>query len=257
MNDVAKRDKHTPSPSAPDAAEQAAIDKAFLDIAARPPRVTVRFSQRENGKVELEGADHNDHAGWLARLENAFGTNGRAFALSALNQLMGAARDNGGKIDGTRVNSMLAIIEGAAPENEVQAALAIQMAITHFATATLLARAMRVDQIPQFDSAGNMMVKLARTFALQAETLAKLQRRGEQIVKVVHVHPGAQAIVGNVTNTASGAIGAASPGGGGNDENGNQPHAKAIAAAAAPPIVPAVWSEDAMREAVPVTRGEG
>ena len=38
---------------------------------------------------------------------------------------------------------------------------------------------------------------------MQAETLAKLQRGGEQVVKVVHVHPGAQAIVGNVVTGAS------------------------------------------------------
>ncbi len=75
-------------------------------------------------------------------------------------------------------------------------------------------RSMRVDQIPQFDSAGNMAVKLLRTFTMQVEALAKLQRGGEQVVKVVHVHPGAQAIVGNITTGANGATG-----GGGANEN--------------------------------------
>ena len=47
---------------------------------------------------------------------------------------------------------------------------------------------------------GNLAVKLMRTFALQAEALAKLKRGGEQRVKVehLHVHSGGQAIVGNV-----------------------------------------------------------
>jgi hypothetical protein len=65
-----------------------------------------------------------------------------------------------------------------------------------------------------------MANKLLRTFTMQAETLAKLQRGGEQVVKVVHVHPGAQAIVGNITTGANGA------GGGATHEKSNQPHAK-------------------------------
>ena len=70
------------------------------------------------------------------------------------------------------------------------------MAMTHAAAQTVRQRALRVDQIPQFESASNAAIKLLRTFAMQAETLAKLQRGGEQVVKVVHVHPGVQAIFG-------------------------------------------------------------
>lgn len=235
----------------PSEVEKAAINRAQRAVAAREPRVTVRFTQRDSGKVDLDGAGHSDHEGWLVRLENAFSTHGRAFALSSLNQLMTAARDGEGQIDETRVNSMLAIVEGAKPESELQAALAIQMAIIHFATTTLLSRTMRADQLRQFDAAGNMAVKLARTFAVQAETLAKLQRKGEQVVKVVHVHAGGKAIVGSVSTGATG------PGGGGVDENGSQPHAKAIAAAAAPEVLPPMWSKDEEREPVPVTRREG
>ncbi|MEQ1716264.1 MAG: hypothetical protein ABL907_09815, partial [Hyphomicrobium sp.] len=116
-----------------------------------------------------------------------------------------------------------------------------------------LQRAMRVDQIPQFESASNSAVKLLRTFTIQAETLAKLQRGGEQVVKVVHVHPGAQAIVGNVVNGASGGTG----GGGGSDERWNQPHAKGELPAASAVPLPQVWGEDAERERVPLTRSEG
>ena len=73
------------------------------------------------------------------------------------------------------------------------------------------------------EATGNMAVKLLRTFALQAEALAKLQRKGEQIVKVVHVHPGGQAIVGNVSTGATGLDGNIGSGGGGADEKRNQP----------------------------------
>jgi hypothetical protein len=130
-------------------------------------------------------------------------------------------------------------------------ALAVQMAITHFATVAIMRRALRVDQIPQFDSAGNMAVKLARTFALQAETLAKLQRGGEQVVKVVHVHPGAQAIVGNVNGARSGA---ALPRGGVNDENSNRPHAKPLEPAGSTPSSTTLRSQDEERLSMPLAR---
>ena len=146
---------------------------------------------------------------------------------------------------------MLALVEGVGPANEVQAALAVQMALRHHAAQTLLLRTLSADQIPQFDSASNSAVKLLRTFAMQVDTLAKLQRGGEQIVKVVHVHPGAQAIVGNVVS------GQNVPRGGVGDESWNQPHAKAELPA--PRIEPVLEMRrpDTHRQPVPVAVCEG
>ena len=101
--------------------------------------------------------------------------------------------------------------------------LAVQMAAAHDLAMTALIHAHRVDQVSQYDCAGSMAVKLMRAFVLQAEALAKLQRGGEQVVKVVHVHPGGQAIVGNVVSGSASSI----TGGGATNENSNQPHAKA------------------------------
>ena len=88
---------------------------------------------------------------------------------------------------------------------------------------------------------------------VQAETLAKLQRGGEQVVKVVHVHPGAQAIVGNVMSGGAGS----GAGGGVSNENRNQPHATGQLPAGNTPVLPEVWSEDADRISVPVASREG
>jgi hypothetical protein len=46
----------------------------------------------------------------------------------------------------------------------------------------------------------NLLIKLARTFAMQLETLKRQRSTGEQIVKVQHavVNDGGQAIVGTV-----------------------------------------------------------
>jgi hypothetical protein len=213
----------------------------------------VEVAQDKNGAMQFLGGAHNDHEGWLARLQDVFGSRGTDFAAAQLNRLMSLCKDADGKIDGVKLNGLLAIVEGAEPQNEIQAALAVQMAMTHTAVQTILQRAMRVDQIPQFDSASSTAVKLLRTFTMQAETLAKLQRGGEQIVKVVHVHPGGQAIVGNVVNGSAGSA----AGGGVSNENRNQPHAKAELPAGSAAVLPQVWSEDAERISLPVTGREG
>lgn len=247
----AAREPKSAQLSAPSAAEQEAIRTAQSNVDARQPRLRVRVNTRKDGTVELLGGDHNDHTGWLARLEDAFGTRGTAFAVAQLNSLISASKLSDGSIDPTRLNAMLAIVEGAKPANEVQALLAVQMAATHAAAQTVLARALRVDQIPQFDSAAGIAVKLLRTFTLQAETLAKLQRGGEQVVKVVHVHPGGQAIVGDVV------AGKSANGGGGSLENFGQPHAKGELPAPRAEAMPQVWSKDSDRETLPLTSGPG
>ena len=108
-------------------------------------------------------------------MEDTFGTHGRAFATSQLNCILMACQDKAGKIDASAVNAMLAAVEGTRPTNETQAMLAVQMAVTHAIAMAVLRRAQRVDQIQQVDSAGNLAVKLLRTFTMQAEALAKLQ----------------------------------------------------------------------------------
>lgn len=205
-----------PSLPKPDAAEAKAIEAARRRLDARNPRLVTKLDQDEQGNIANIGPAHADIAGWYARLQDAFGTKGQHFALSQINHILAAVRDSDGRYDTAKANAFIAAIEGAKPADEVQAMLAVQMAVTHELTLQALRRAMRVDQIPQYDSAGNMAVKLMRTFAMQVEALAKLQRGGQQVVKVVHVHSGAQAVIGNVETGGRG---------GGGDEIGDQPHA--------------------------------
>jgi hypothetical protein len=230
----------------PSTAETAAILEAAEHVRTRKPRLVAVCEQSSAGRIETLGAKHSDRDGWLARLQNVFGTHGTEFAVAQLNKLISISKNSDGKIDHVTLNGLLAMIEGADPQNEVQAALAVQMALTHAVAQHVLLRASRVDQIPQFDSASNSAVKLLRTFVIQVEALAKLQRGGEQVVKVVHVHPGAQAIVGNVVQQN------AREGGGVTVENANQPHAKAKLPAPGAMPMPEVWSHNAEREPMPV-----
>lgn len=231
----------------PGPSEVVAIDVARRRVADRPARLTVALETSDGGKVQSIGPEHADLEGWVDRLQDVFATRGSSFACSQLNHLIAVARDADGKCDVGKVNAMLALIEGAKPTNEVEAVLAVQLAVTHELALQAARRALRVEQIGQYDSAGNMAVKLMRTVTLQMEALAKLQRGGEQVVKVVHVHPGAQAVIGTVNAT----------GGRGSEGNENQPHAKGALAALSAAPMPQVRSADAERHAMPVARRGG
>jgi hypothetical protein len=119
------------------------------------------------------------------------------------------------------------------------------MAVVHALAMDLIGRAKKVDQIHQFESANNAANKLMRTFAVQLETPARLWRGGEQKMTVehVHVHSGAQAVVGNVTQLAARR--------GDGDEKCGQPHgptdARAVVIGESPPMLGA----DTARNGVP------
>ena len=234
---------------APGASEQRATEAARQRRAARTPRFAAKLDKDAKGSIVKIGAPHSDEAGWTDRLQDLFGTVGTSFPISQLNHVLTLARDVEGQYDAVKINSMLAAIEAVRPADEVQGMIAVQMVATHELAMSILRRAARVDQIPQFDSAANMAVKLMRTFTMQVEALAKLQRGGEQVVRVVHVHPGGQAVIGNVT------AGSKPAGGGGSEENGNQPHAKGELPAPTAQPMPPLWGQDEAGKPLPVSCG--
>jgi hypothetical protein len=97
-----------------------------------------------------------------------------------------------------------------------------------------------------------MAVKLMRTCTAQVQALAKLQRGGEQTVRVVHVHSGGRAVVGTVVagNSAETVTRGGVP-----DETDHQPHAKGELSASAAAPLPPLRSEDPGRQPVPITLG--
>ena len=120
---------------------------------------------------------------------------------ASLLQVQAAARSPLGTISETHINAALALIEAAAPKNEIEAALAIQMACTHTAAMAILSK---LDsgfgterRIAAFGSAA---ARLMRTFAMQVEVLRRLRHGGRQVVRVEHIHvnDGGQAVIGNV-----------------------------------------------------------
>jgi hypothetical protein len=96
------------------------------------------------------------------------------------------------------MNAALAMIEAAAPRDEIEGALAVQMACTHTAAMAVLAKL----DIPftserRVTAFGSAAARLMRAYATQVR---RLRNGGQQFVRVEHVHvsDGGQAIIGNV-----------------------------------------------------------
>src|SRR5262249_52695689 len=117
-------------------------------------------------------------------------------------------------------------------------------ATTHALVMKMTGRVCRIrgdTAVPVLDSISVALSRLHRAFAMQVDALANLRRGGRQKVTVehVHVHPGAQAVVGNVTT-------------GGTEKRGQQPYAISDGRDDG-----TLWREDPQREAVPLLASNG
>jgi hypothetical protein len=102
------------------------------------------------------------------------------------------------------------LAESLGASNTLQAMLATQMAAIHDAQqvySTLAKLSVNDCRITEQQHYANVLTKLSNVFIQQAALMHKLQGHGQQkvIVEHVHVHPGAQAIVGQVNSNKRGA----------------------------------------------------
>ncbi|HEX7822732.1 MAG TPA: hypothetical protein VF463_19185 [Sphingobium sp.] len=135
------------------------------------------------------------------RLSDALGTTSTEFIDAMMTNLLTYFNSPDDRRATRDINAALAVLDGMKPENEVEAMLLGQMVASNDAAMRCLAT---LGKGLNGEMWGNMAIKLMRTFTAQAEALAKLRRKGEQTVRVVHVHPGGQAVVGDVHNHKAG-----------------------------------------------------
>jgi hypothetical protein len=192
-------------PPKPNESEGRAIKEALVRQSQIAARVRANVTRTKAGGYQLS-SPHSDAYGWQVRLANAFGTCSHEFIDTEIARLASVLRDPEGKIDTRAVDAAMAVIDGAQPQNEIEAMLVIQMAVTHALAMKKASTLNCVNTISQQDSAGLALMRLNRTFTAQVEALASLRRGGKQKMTVehVHVHPGGQAIVGNVTAVKGG-----------------------------------------------------
>ena len=165
----------------------------------RPPvRVTLL---RADGYAEQTAPPDGESKDWWSRLNKALGTVSTDFVRASLLQLQGAARSPYGTISEMAINAALAMIEAAAPRDELEGALAVQMACTHTAAMSVLAK-MDSGLGTERRTAvfGSTAARLMKAYAMQLEVLRRLRTGGQQVVRVEHVHinDGGRAVIGNV-----------------------------------------------------------
>jgi hypothetical protein len=105
----------------------------------RLPPVRVKIF-REDGKVAPVHPPDGEAKLWWERLNKALGTTSSDFVNASLFQIQSASRSPWGGISELSMNAALAMIEAAAPKDEIEAALAVQMACTHTAAMAVLAK---------------------------------------------------------------------------------------------------------------------
>jgi hypothetical protein len=247
----------------PNPVECAEIEKARKRTKARTPRIAMHIEDRGKAGSVVYPA-HSDDEGHDYRLADAFGTRSLQFVRSMLKGVGNATADHSldydfspGSPNQLAFNAALAVIDGARPKDEIEAMLAAHMALANIALLDLFARTRgsiaghryEGDGIKRLDVLGNLTNRFMRTYTLQVEALARKRRKGEQNIRVKHVHvyAGGQAVVGNVSHRGRGYR---------KNEQRDYERGEETPAAGSISDSSSVWSPDQEREALPIASDE-
>lgn len=177
---------------APDRLEVRALEGAVAKLEQARGRYQVSY----DGKQLSVSAPHSDTLGHGLMMFQAFGTTSSAFARNSFADIASVVRGHKAGPTEDEVNAALALVDGGEPQNEVEAALLVQMASTHSAAMQCLRTATGDLRLATEGGVGNLAVKLLRTYTSQVDALTKLRRGGEQVVRHIHVdNRGGQAII--------------------------------------------------------------
>jgi hypothetical protein len=166
----------------------------------RLPPVRVKLLQADAYKEQTCPPD-GEVKDWEARLNKALGTVSPDFVKTSLLQLQSAARSPYGTVSETAINATLAMIEAAAPRDELEGAIAVQMACAHMAAMAVLGKLdSGFGSERRIASLGSTAARLMKAYSMQMEVLRRMRCGGQQFVRVEHVHinSGGQALIGNV-----------------------------------------------------------
>jgi hypothetical protein len=173
----------------------------------------------------------------------------KAFAATSLDPVNARASelikylDSVGACNDARYNAALSFIESMAPQDQAEALLLVQMYVTHDAAIRALSQLGSAEWVPHIQTFGNLATKLLRTSQGQMETLARMRRGGEQVVRHIHVdNRGGQAVIAENVHT----------GGKINGKIDDQSHATGTAG-----LGPALLGADPFGNGVPIPGREG
>lgn len=218
-------------------------EMAEIAVAQRKQRqpVKVTLTRKLEGGMSI-GIAGKCEAHGLLKLQKTFAAvsldpvNARANEL--LKYLGSVGADNA-----DRYNAALSFIESMAPQDQAEALLLVQMYVTHDAAIRALSQLGAAEWVPTAQTFGNLATKLLRTSQGQMETLARMRRGGEQVVRHVHVdNRGGQAVIAENVHT----------GGRGNGKSDDQSHG-----AGAVGIGTALLGQDPFGNGMPIPSRQG
>ena len=199
-NSAKSKDMATATPKRePNERERAAIAAARQSRTMRPARAAyAELPSSGPGILNLD-CPHSDKEGQPYHVAETFGSASDDFVGASILQLSNMTL-RGGQPSVESLNAGLAVVGAIAPQNELEAALAVQMAATHELSMEMLRRTNATSSVDAMREYGNLVTKLQRTFTAQMKALSDWRRGGEQVVRVVHVHDGGQAVVAETVN---------------------------------------------------------
>ena len=149
--------------------------------------------------------DHPDEDAGYKLLAEAIASEHWAFTAAMIKAASKVARTPTG-ISTDGINYALAFVAGMKPRDQLEAALAMQMAAVHQTTMTAVENLGAATKREVAELHEKALNRLARTFAAQMEALKRYRSKGEQRVYVerVNVSEGGQAVIGNVAQEGRG-----------------------------------------------------
>jgi DNA-binding MarR family transcriptional regulator len=162
-----------------------------------PPTPLLEVSQDCEGNTKIGPEEGACVTLAVLRTVETFASNSQDFTNEKLEEIWRYLERSKGRIPTTQeMMSALAFVRGANPDDTVQSSLALQMYATHSAAMRALSRMEKAEYVDQVKLFGTLGTKLLNAYTRQAETLAKLQRGGEQVIKHIHIdNRGGQAVV--------------------------------------------------------------
>lgn len=173
------------------AAQEKDCERAETAVRARPRRAVIELKDKvlTIGSGETATLDG-------ALLHEALGSASNQVTNHLIQRVADTIHSRGDDAaDTLAIANALALVAAIAPENELEANIAVQMVAANEATMHCFRRMKGAEFMEQMAAYSNMANKAARTFALHMEALHKARRGGEQVVKHVHVYEGGQAVV--------------------------------------------------------------
>ena len=183
--------------------ERAELLRLLQDDRGRDAPAKVKMTRKPDGGWSMEPTGKNEMLA-LLKIQNTFSANSidpvNARANELLNYLGSVGADNEG-----RYNAALSFIESMKPEDQAEALLLVQMYCTHDAAIRALSQLGSAGWVPTVQAFGNLAPKLLGASQRQMETLARMRRGGEQVVRHIHVdNRGGQAVITENVNQGLG-----------------------------------------------------